>query len=131
MGYDAIIVGARVAGASTAMLLARRGYRVLLLDRDAYPHGSLSTQYLQPAGAAYLRRWGLLARLEATGCPSISEVQYDFGSFHFRAAPPPLDGVSAGYAPRRAALDKLLVDAAIEAGAEFRSNCEVDRLLHE
>ena len=44
--YDAIVVGARCAGSPTAMLLARRGYRVLLLDRAGFPSDTLSTHYI-------------------------------------------------------------------------------------
>jgi hypothetical protein len=81
------------------MLLTRRGYGVLLFAHGAHPEGALSAHYLQTPGAAYSHRWGLLGRLEATGCPSINEVQYDFGSSQFRAAPLLLDGVSTRYAP--------------------------------
>ncbi|MCJ0873811.1 NAD(P)/FAD-dependent oxidoreductase [Streptomyces sp. AP-93] len=61
--YDAVIVGARCAGASTAMLLARQGYRVLVVDRAAFPSDTLSTHLIHPPGLAALRRWGLLDRV--------------------------------------------------------------------
>ena len=70
--YDAIVIGARCAGAPTAMLLARRGYRVLLLDRDRFPSDTISTHMIHPPGVAQLRAWGLLDRLTATGCPPIT-----------------------------------------------------------
>lgn len=69
--YDAIVVGARCAGLPTAMLLARRGWRVLAVDRARFPSDTLSTHVVQALAAAALARWGLLARLRATGCPSI------------------------------------------------------------
>ena len=70
--YDAIIVGARCAGAPAAMLLARKGYRVLLLDRATFPSDTISTHIIWPHGAELMDRWGLLARLAATGCPPIA-----------------------------------------------------------
>jgi 2-polyprenyl-6-methoxyphenol hydroxylase-like FAD-dependent oxidoreductase len=77
--YDAIVVGARCAGSPTAMLLARRGYRVLLLDRARFPSDTVSTHLIHPPGVAALDRWGLLDRLAATGCPAISTYCFDFG----------------------------------------------------
>jgi 2-polyprenyl-6-methoxyphenol hydroxylase-like FAD-dependent oxidoreductase len=65
--YDAIVVGARCAGSPTAMLLARNGHKVLLVDRDRFPSDTLSTHLIHPPGIASLRRWGLLDRLTATG----------------------------------------------------------------
>lgn len=129
--YDAIIVGARCAGAPTAMLLARRGYKVLVVDRDQFPSDTLSTHMIHPVGIASLQRWGLLDRLLATGCPAIGRYSYDFGFFTISGAPKPIDGVHAGYGPRRIILDKLLVDAAAEAGAEIRERFSVDEVLTE
>ena len=77
--YDAIVVGARCAGSPTAMLLARRGYRVLLLDRARFPSDTVSTHLIHAPGVAALDRWGLLDRLVATGCPAISTYCFDFG----------------------------------------------------
>ena len=71
--YDAIVVGARCAGSPTAMLLARKGHKVLLLDRAGFPSDTLSTHYIPQVGVAYLTRWGLLERLVASGCPPIVE----------------------------------------------------------
>ena len=79
--YDAIIVGARCAGAPTAMLLARKGYRVLLVDRATFPSDTLSTHVVHPTGVAALREWGVLDRLVATGCPPIDTYAFDFGPF--------------------------------------------------
>ena len=77
--YDAIVVGARCAGSPTAMLLARRGYRVLLIDRARFPPDTVSTHLIHAPGVAALGRWGLLDRLVATGCPAISTYCFDFG----------------------------------------------------
>src|SRR6266446_4595710 len=95
--YDAIVVGARCAGAPTAMLLARRGYRVLLVDRAAFPSDTLSTHYIPTAGVGYLARGGLLERLVASNCPRILEYTSDWGDFTLIGQPPPVDGLSGGY----------------------------------
>jgi 2-polyprenyl-6-methoxyphenol hydroxylase-like FAD-dependent oxidoreductase len=75
--FDAIIVGARCAGSPTAMLLARKGYRVLLVDRATFPSDMVSTHIVHPLGIQALSRWGLLARLVATGCPPIDTAAPD------------------------------------------------------
>ena len=129
--YDAIVVGARCAGSPTALLLARKGYKVLLLDRANFPSDTVSTHYIHQPGVASLKRWGLLDRLVATGCPAIERQVFDVGPFRIEGTPPPADGVSVGYAPRRTVLDKLLLDAAIEAGAEFREQFSVEEVITE
>ena len=45
---DFIVVGMRCAGSPTAMLLARKGYRVLAVDRARFPSDTVSTDILQP-----------------------------------------------------------------------------------
>jgi 2-polyprenyl-6-methoxyphenol hydroxylase-like FAD-dependent oxidoreductase len=117
--YDAIIVGARCAGSPTAMLLARNGYRVLVVDRATFPSDTVSTHVVQPRAAAALARWGLLDRLVATGCPPIHTYTFDFGPFTISGSPRTA-AMPVAYCPRRTVLDKLLVDAAAEAGAESR-----------
>ena len=122
--YDAIVVGARCAGSPTAMLLARKGYRVLVVDRATFPSDTVSTHVVHPLGVAALARWGLLDRLAATGCPPIHTYSFDFGPFTLSGAPG--TGGTVAYCPRRTVLDKLLVDAAVEAGAEVREGFTVD-----
>jgi flavin-dependent dehydrogenase len=129
--YDAIIVGARAAGSPTAMHLARKGHRVLVVDRASFPSDTLSTHYIHQPGIARLRRWGLLDRLIATGCPPSRQLVFDVGPFALSGAPLPSDGVAEGYAPRRTVLDTLLVEAAAEAGAEVRTGFPVDELVFE
>ncbi|HEV2381572.1 MAG TPA: NAD(P)/FAD-dependent oxidoreductase [Terriglobia bacterium] len=128
--YDVIVVGARCAGSPTAMLLARKGYRVLLVDRANFPSDTLSTHVIQPLGVAALARWGLLDRLVATGCPPIHTYAFDFGPVTITGSPGTHDAPVA-YCPRRTVLDKLLIDAAAEAGAEVREGFHVDDLLME
>jgi flavin-dependent dehydrogenase len=129
--YDAIIVGARCAGAPTAMLLARQGYRVLVVDRASFPSDTVSTHVIHAPGVAALQRWGLLDRVTATGCPAIETYSFDFGPIKIVGTPRPCDGFSAAYAPRRTLLEKILVDAALEAGAEVRERFTLDGLIVE
>ena len=131
MEHDVIVVGTRVAGAPTALLLARRGYRVLAVDRATFPSDTLSTHVLHAPGVAALRRWGLLDAMVATGCPPILGYTFDFGPMVIRGAPAPVDGCDVAYAPRRTVLDSLLVEAARESGAEVRQGCHVDGILVE
>jgi flavin-dependent dehydrogenase len=127
--YDVIVVGARCAGAPTAMLLARRGYRVLLVDRATFPSDTLSTHFIKPPGVAMLRRWGLLGQVIASGCPPVTRFRFDYGIAVLAGSPPPLDGGAESYAPRRMILDAILVEAAARAGAEVRPAFTVDELL--
>jgi flavin-dependent dehydrogenase len=126
--YDAIVVGARCAGSPTAMLLARKGYKVLVVDRATFPSDTLSTHILHPPGVAGLKSWGLLDRLTATGCPPIDTYTFDFGPFTISGAPGTEDSPVA-YCPRRTVLDKLLVDGASEAGAEVREEFTVEEVV--
>jgi len=128
--YDAIVVGARCAGSPTAMLLAQKGYRVLVVDRATFPSDTLSTHIVHPPGVAALERWGLLGRLAATGCPPIDTYTFDFGPFTLSGAPG-TDDSPVAYCPRRTVLDKLLVDAASEAGAEVREEFTVEEVVTE
>jgi len=129
--YDVIIVGARVAGASTAMLLARRGLDVLVVDRATFPSDTLSTHQVQLPGIARLARWGLLERVIAAATPATRAVRFDPGPAVLEGRFPVHDGVDALYSPRRAILDQILVDAARAAGAEVREGFAVDELLEE
>ena len=124
--YDAIVVGARCAGASTAMLLARRGYRVLLLDRSHFPSDLVSSTHLVwQAGGSRLQNWGLLDEVIGSGCPPLLTITADLGPLVLTGTPPPVDGVAAAYAPRRLVLDQILIEAATAAGAELREGCTV------
>jgi 2-polyprenyl-6-methoxyphenol hydroxylase-like FAD-dependent oxidoreductase len=111
------------------MLLAREGYRVLLLDKATFPSDTMSTHLVHPPGVAALARWGLLDRLVASGCPPVETYSFDFGPLTISGSPRPIDGIARGYCPRRTVLDQLLVDAAVEAGAELREGFTVDEVL--
>ncbi|MFC8918619.1 NAD(P)/FAD-dependent oxidoreductase [Streptomyces sp. NPDC057116] len=126
--YDVIVIGARCAGAPTAMLLARRGHRVLLADRATFPSDTISTHLIHPPGLAALDRWGLLERVVGTGCPPIDTYMFDLGPFTITGSPAG-EGYEASYAPRRTVLDKILVDAAAESGVDVREGFTVDEVL--
>jgi 2-polyprenyl-6-methoxyphenol hydroxylase-like FAD-dependent oxidoreductase len=127
--YDAIVVGARCAGSPTAMLLARAGRRVLLVDRTDFPSDTLSTHYIHQYGVACLERWGLLPRIVAAGAPPIRNYTLDLGPFALHGTPPPIGGVADAYSLRRTLLDRILVDAAAQAGVEVRTGFPVDGLV--
>src|SRR5438445_616320 len=117
--YDVVVVGARCAGAATAMLLARNGLDVALVDRaPAAGTDTLSTHALMRAGVIQLQRWGLLDQVVAAGTPAIRRTVFHYGDAATTVALKPFGGVDALYAPRRTVLDPLLVDAARDAGAD-------------
>src|SRR3954447_3519205 len=111
------------------MLVARKGNRVLLVDKATFPSDTISTHMIHPPGVAALARWGLLERLEATGCPPITRYSYNFGPVVISGSPGPIDGAGTAYCPRRIVLDALLVEAAVAAGVELREAFTVDELL--
>jgi len=126
--YDAIVIGARCAGSPAAMLLARKGYRVLLVDRAKFPSDTISTHIVVPRAAAAMRRWGLLDGVTESNCPPIHTYAFHFGPVQITGAPGTEDSPNA-YCPRRTVLDKILVDAAVEAGVELREEFAVDEVL--
>jgi len=129
--YDAIVIGSRCAGAPTAMLLARAGRRVLVVDRATFPSDVLSGHTIQPAGVARLQRWGLLDKVRATGVPYRSTVRFDFGPVVLQGDPVPVDGINDAVCIRRTILDTLLTAEAADAGAEVRQGFTVKELLWE
>jgi 2-polyprenyl-6-methoxyphenol hydroxylase-like FAD-dependent oxidoreductase len=123
--FDVVVVGARCAGAPTAMLFARAGYDVLMVDRAKSLRDTLSTLYIQPAGVRLLAAWGVLPDVAATGCPPITHRTV-------RIADIKLEGqADAAYAPRRRHLDRVLAESAVAAGAEFRREWAVEGLLFD
>src|SRR5665213_2402868 len=107
-------------GAPLAMLLARKGYKVLGVDRAQFPSDTISTHFMWPRTTAALAKWGLLNRLASTGCPPINQVTVDYGAIALHGRPSAVDGTAVMYSPRRTVLDNLLMGAAREAGAEMR-----------
>jgi 2-polyprenyl-6-methoxyphenol hydroxylase-like FAD-dependent oxidoreductase len=130
--FDVVVVGGRVAGASTALLLARSGVRVALLDRGRYGSDTLSTHGLMRAGVWQLDRWGVLPSLVDAATPPIRRTAFHYADGEtVEVALRPTAGVEALYAPRRLLLDRILVDAAAAAGAEVRHETTVTSLLCE
>jgi flavin-dependent dehydrogenase len=117
--YDVIVVGARCAGAPLAMLLARRGAKVLLVDRAAFPSDIPHGHFIHRHGPRRLHDWGVLPAIAAR-TPGVERVVFDIGDFPLRVNNLTENGVALGYGPRRMTLDKVLIDAAVAAGTEFR-----------
>ncbi|WP_433362158.1 FAD-dependent oxidoreductase [Actinoplanes sp. CA-142083] len=128
MDFDVIVVGARPAGAATAMLLARAGLRVLAVDRARFPSDTLSTHQIQLPGGALLRRWGILDKLIESGTPGASSVHFDAGPAVLRGGYAAHDGVDAVYSPRRTLFDALLIAEARAAGATVEESFVVEGL---
>jgi 2-polyprenyl-6-methoxyphenol hydroxylase-like FAD-dependent oxidoreductase len=124
-----IVVGSRIAGASTAMLLARAGLKVLVVDRDTFPSDTLSTHQVQVPGCALRAKWGLLEEVVASGTPATRDVRFHMGTTRIAGRFPSVDGVVAMYRPRRTIVDSILIGAAREAGAEIRESSIVDELI--
>lgn len=129
--YDVIVIGARCAGSPAAMLFARQGYRVLLLEKARFPQDTLSSHYIHQEGVALLNRWGLLDTLRDAGCQPIDHQSYECPGVRIDGFSLPIDGQRTTYAPRRYVLDPILADAAVAAGVEFRQSCAVKDLLFE
>jgi flavin-dependent dehydrogenase len=129
--YDVVIVGARPAGAATAMILARAGMRVLVVDRSRHGADTVSTHALLRGGVMQLARWGLLDRVAAAGTPPVRRSVFHYGDHRVEVPIKPGPGFDALYAPRRTILDPVLVDAAAEAGAEVRFGVTVTGLRRD
>lgn len=129
--YDVIVAGARVAGASTAMLLARRGLRVLLVDPVVPERDALSTHALMRASTLQLHRWGLLEAVREAGTPAVRTTVFHYGEDSLALPIKPSDGVDGLYAPRRRILDRILVDAAVRAGAHVMLGAALVDLSHD
>ncbi|OPC84023.1 FAD-dependent oxidoreductase [Embleya scabrispora] len=129
--YDVIVIGARCAGSPAAMLFARQGYRVLLLEKARFPLDTLSSHYIHQPGVALLGRWGLLDDLRASGCPPIDHESYDGPGVRLDGFSLPVDGYRTTYAPRRFVLDPILARGAVASGVDFRESCAVTDLIFE
>ncbi|MGH3822734.1 MAG: NAD(P)/FAD-dependent oxidoreductase [Pseudonocardiaceae bacterium] len=131
MRYDAIIVGARCAGSTTAMLLARKGYRVLVVDRARFPSDTMCTHWVHLPGMARLREWGLLDAVRDSNCPAVITMHFTLGPVSLHGSPVPAGDLTTAYAPRRIVLDDIVLTAAAAAGAEVREGFSVQDLLRD
>jgi 2-polyprenyl-6-methoxyphenol hydroxylase-like FAD-dependent oxidoreductase len=102
-----------------------------MVDRARFPSDTSHGHFIHRHGPPRLARWGLLDRIEASGCPPVSSIVTYFGDFPLVAHNIQVDGVAWGYGPRRAVLDKILVDAAIESGAELLESVAVQDLVFD
>ena len=133
--HDVVVVGSRAAGAATAMLLARAGHDVVLVDRAQLPSDTTSTHSLVRGGVVQLARWGLLADVLDSGAPAVRSVlfrQYGDG------APAPVRvpvkdkaGVDLMVAPRRYVLDEIVAAAAVRAGATLLTGTTVSDVVRD
>lgn len=129
--YDVVVVGARVAGAATALHLARAGHEVLVVDRAGPPADTTSTHALMRSGVLQLQRAGVLDRIIEAGTPAIRQVDLVFGEERISFPVAHEYGVDAYYAPRRTVLDTVLLEAAVAAGAEFRTGISVTDVVRD
>ena len=130
--YDAIVVGARCGGAATAMLLARRGHKVLLADRAGFPSDIPQGHFVHRHGPRCLARWGLLDRVLASNCPAVDSIVSDYDDDVVLASRDlSVDGVPLACGPRRKVLDSILIEAAARAGVEVRQRFSVEGYLSE
>jgi flavin-dependent dehydrogenase len=128
--YDTIVIGARCAGSPLAMLLAKKGARVLLLDRATFPANIPHGHFIHRHGPRRLRDWGLLSKVAAR-TPAVTSMIFDVGDFPLLVRDLVEDGMAWAYGPRRTTLDKILVDAAVECGAELREGFTVSEYVFD
>jgi 2-polyprenyl-6-methoxyphenol hydroxylase-like FAD-dependent oxidoreductase len=123
--HDVVVVGARAAGAATALLLARLGHDVVLLDRAIFPADTISTHQLARTGVVQLHRWGLLQAVLDSGAPAIRQVTFTAAGESTTRRIKDKAGVDLLVAPRRYALDTIVAGAATSAGASLRLDATV------
>jgi 2-polyprenyl-6-methoxyphenol hydroxylase-like FAD-dependent oxidoreductase len=123
--HDVVIVGGRVAGAATALLLARLGHDVVVVDQASFPSDTISTHSIARSGVVQLRRWGLLKTVLDSGAPAIRQVTFHAGGESVTRAVKHKAGVDLVVAPRRYVLDTIVAAAAKRTGADVRPGITV------
>jgi flavin-dependent dehydrogenase len=129
--HEVVVVGGRVAGSATAMLLARLGHDVVVVDQASFPSDTVSTHSIARSGVVQLRRWGLLDEVLASGAPAIRQVTFNAGGESVSRTIKDKAGVDFLVAPRRYALDTILATAAERAGAEVHTGITVTGLQRD
>jgi flavin-dependent dehydrogenase len=118
--HDVVVVGGRVAGSATAMLLARLGHDVVVVDQASFPSDTVSTHSIARSGMVQLRRWSLLDQVLDSGAPAIRQVTFNAAGASVTRTIKDKAGVDLLVAPRRYVLDTILAAAAERAGADVR-----------
>ncbi len=106
--YDAIIVGARAAGAVMAALMAQQNFRVLLVDRVTFPKTTLSCPLTFGNTFDVLKRIGVLEKIEAIGAPKLRLYQTQIGSVRLHGRMLPYAGFDYAYQIRRELYDEVI-----------------------
>jgi geranylgeranyl reductase family protein len=128
--YDVLVVGAGPAGSTAAMLLAGRGFRVLVVDKDRFPRDKVCGDGIAPRAVHSLQVLGVEEELEGrfqrtrgirfyATRDGVTEVRYPMGSRY----------PDHGYVVPRRELDAILLRRAKERGAEVLEGCRVTGLL--
>ena len=129
--HDVVVVGGRVAGSATAMLLARLGHDVAVVDQASFPSDTLSTHAIARSGVVQLRRWGLLDEVLDSGAPAIRQVTFHALGESVTRPIKHKAGVDLLVAPRRYVLDTIMASAAQRAGAQVRTGVTVSGLRRD
>jgi flavin-dependent dehydrogenase len=129
--HDVVVVGGRVAGSATAMLLARLGHDVVVVDQASFPSDTVSTHSIARSGMVQLRRWSLLDQVLDSGAPAIRQVTFNAAGASVTRTIKDKAGVDLLVAPRRYVLDTLLAAAAERAGAEVHTGITVTGLRRD
>ena len=116
---------------ATALLLARKGFRVLVVERTRFPAEMPHGHFVHRHGPELLQRWGVLDDIVRSACPPVTQMTVDLGDFPLTGTNLVHKGVALGYGPRRRVLDNTLIQAAIAAGAEFRDGFSVEEYLSD
>jgi flavin-dependent dehydrogenase len=142
--FDVIVVGGSVSGAPTATWLARKGYKVLMVEKDTFPRDTNSTHFIWPRGMSYLNRLGVADKILAQ-TPSFKKLEVSIEGISLHGGVPlqavkdrfvALHGDDHGVVdyysgPRRFFLDKVLLDEARAAGVDVREATTVQSLIIE
>jgi 2-polyprenyl-6-methoxyphenol hydroxylase-like FAD-dependent oxidoreductase len=128
MAFDVVVVGARAAGAATAMLLARLGHDVVLVDRATFPADTVSTHQIARSGVVQLHRWGVLDSVLASGAPALRQVTFTAEGDSATRVIADKAGVDFLVAPRRYILDTVMIEASVRSGVQLRQGVVVTRV---
>ena len=127
--YDAVVVGARCGGSVLAGSLARQGWKVLLVDKAGFPSDSISTHVMFPNTLARFEELGILERLHDRHRLPAIYLRWRILDYELSATYTPIGGHSLGTCVRRIALDDVLVNWAVDAGAEPRWGTRATSLI--